>query len=201
MLALRAPVDPARPVPPDETATAAPRPTFAEVYESSFAFVWRNARRLGAPEATVDDVVQDVFVIVHRILGEFEGRSSLNVWLFGITRNVVREHRRTLQSRHPHALRAEEPVDHDQLVDSAPGPHENAVQAEAARLVDRLLESLDDDKREVFILAELEKRPAAEIGVALGIPLNTVYSRLRLARQAFAAAAARHRARTEGASR
>ena len=113
----------------------------------------------------------------------------------------MREHRRKLRSRHPHALRAEEPVDHDQLVDSSPGPHETMVAAEAARLVDELLESLDDDKREVFILAELEKQTAPEIEMALGIPPNTVYSRLRLARQAFAAAAARHRARTEGGTR
>ena len=81
--------------------------TFAEVYDATFAFVWRSALRLGAPALTVDDVVQETFVIVHRRLGEFEGRSSLKTWLFGILRNVVRAHRRSLLAKNPHALHPE----------------------------------------------------------------------------------------------
>jgi|CZKU01.1.fsa_nt_gi RNA polymerase sigma-70 factor (ECF subfamily) len=171
--------------------------SFAEVYDAHFAFVWRSARRLGAPALTVDDVVQETFVIVHRRLAEFEGRSSLRTWLFGIVLNVVRAHRRSLLAKHPHALRSEVAADLEAVRDAAPGPHEIATQAEAVRLVDRLLEALDEGKREVFVLAELEQMSAPEIAAAVGIPLNTVYSRLRLARQEFAAAAARHRARDE----
>ena len=171
--------------------------SFAEVYESYFAFVWRSARRLGAPALTVDDVVQETFVIVHRRLPEFEGRSSTKTWIFGIVVNVVRAHRRALLAKHPHALRPEGPTELEAVMDTAPGPHEIATQAEAARLVDRLLEALDDEKREVFVLAELEQMSAPEIATALGIPVNTVYSRLRLARHEFAAAAARYRARDE----
>jgi RNA polymerase sigma-70 factor (ECF subfamily) len=183
------------------TVPAAPPPevpaSFAEIYDGYFAFVWRSARRLGAPALTVDDVVQETFVIAHRRLAEFEGRSSLKTWLFGIVLNVVRAHRRSLLAKHPHALRSEATTDLEGVRDAAPGPHEIATQAEAVRLVDQLLEALDEDKREVFVLAELEQMSAPEIATAIGVPVNTVYSRLRLARQEFAAAAARHRARDE----
>src|SRR5579859_5834321 len=82
-------------------------PTFAQVYEEHFSFVWRSARRLGAPDAVVDDVVQEIFVIVHRRLAAFEGRSSMKTWLYGIVLNVVRAHRRALFAKHPHMLSAE----------------------------------------------------------------------------------------------
>ena len=183
-----------------DSRLGAPR-SFAEIYDVYFAFVWRSARRLGAPALTVDDVVQETFLIVHRRLGEFEGRSSLRTWLFGIVLNVVRAHRRSLFAKNPHALRAEMAADLEAVTDPAPGPHEIATQAEAARLVDQLLETLDDEKREVFVLAELEQMSAPEIATAVGIPVNTVYSRLRMARHEFAAAAARYRARDERRTR
>ncbi|HZU82203.1 MAG TPA: sigma-70 family RNA polymerase sigma factor [Polyangiaceae bacterium] len=177
------------------------RPTFADVYEAYFPFVWRSARRLGTPAPSVDDVVQEVFVVVHRRLARFEGRSSLKTWLFGIVLNVVRAHRRALRAGHPDAPAARGHADPDTLSDRAAGPHECVTRAEAARLVDRLLESLDEDKRAVFVLAELEQMSAPEIAAALVVPVNTVYSRLRLARQEFAAAAARYRARDEWRTR
>jgi RNA polymerase sigma-70 factor (ECF subfamily) len=176
-------------------------PGFAEVYEEFFPFVWRSARRLGAPEHSVDDVVQEIFLVVHRRLTEFEGRSSLKTWLFGIVLNVVRAQRRALRAKQPHTLDADRRADPDALSDGGPRPDEMLTKAEAARVVERLLEALDDDKRAVFVLAELEQLAAPEIAAALSIPVNTVYSRLRLARQDFAAAAARHRARDEWRSR
>jgi RNA polymerase sigma-70 factor (ECF subfamily) len=176
-------------------------PTFAQVYEDYFPFVWRSARRLGTPEATVDDVVQEVFVVVYRRLSQFEWRSSLRTWLFGIVLNVVRAHRRSLRAKHPHALSADRGADPDAVIDSACGPQDVAMKAQAARLLDRLLEELDDEKRAVFVLAELEQMSAPEIATALDVPVNTVYSRLRLARQEFASAAARYRARDEWRTR
>jgi RNA polymerase sigma-70 factor, ECF subfamily len=175
--------------------------TFADLYEEHFSFVWRSARRLGAPEATVDDVVQEIFVVVFRRLNQFEHRSSLKTWLFGIVLNVVRAHRRSLRAKHPHVLSSDRVADLEALPDSGAGPQEAAMRAQATRLLDRLLEELDDDKRAVLILAELEQMSAPEIAAALELPLNTVYSRLRLAREQFAAAAARSRARDEWRSR
>jgi RNA polymerase sigma-70 factor (ECF subfamily) len=175
-----------------------PRATFAQLYESHFAFVWGSARRLGTPEASVDDIVQEIFVVAHRRLAKFEGRSSLKTWLFGIILNVVRAHRRSLRAKHPHLLRpGVRGDDIERLADTAAGPHEHATKVEAARLVDQLLDALDDDKREVFVLAELEQMSVPEIASSLALPVNTVYSRLRLAREEFAAGAARHRARDE----
>jgi len=164
--------------------------TFAEAYEAHFDFVWRSARRLGVPEASTDDVVQDVFVTVYRRLGEFEGRSQLRTWIFGILRHTVRDLRRS-QRRKP-----TEPFTHEPET-LADGPHDTAAEREGTRLLHEVLLSLDDDQREVFVLAELEQMSAPEIGVALEVNVNTVYSRLRAARQSFEAALKRLRSRDE----
>lgn len=172
-------------------------PRFAELYESYFSFVWRSARRLGTPESNLDDVVQDIFMVAFRRLDEFEGRSSVKTWLYGIVFNVVRAHRRELSQKHPQALADDRRVDPDLLVDGTDGPHEQASKSEAARVVDQFLDSLDDDRRAVFVLAELEQLTAPEIAAIVRSPLNTVYSRLRLARIDFAKAVTRHRARDD----
>jgi RNA polymerase sigma-70 factor (ECF subfamily) len=172
-----------------------PRPSFAEVYESCFAFAWRTARRLGTPEANLDDVVQEIFVVAYRKLAEFEGRSSIKTWIYGIVFNVVRAHRRELDAKHPHTLVDEGPSDPELLSDGTDGPDERAAQREAARFLTHFLETLDDDRRDVFVLAELEQLSAPEIASVVNAPLNTVYSRLRLARAEFTKAVARHQAR------
>ncbi len=124
-------------------------------------------------------------------------RASLRTWLFAIVLNVVRAHRRMLMAKQPHALRADLGADPDAGADTRDRPDESAEKAEAARFVNAVLGSLDDDKRAVFVLSELEQMSAPEIAAALGISSNTVYSRLRLARQEFGEAAARLRARDQ----
>jgi RNA polymerase sigma-70 factor (ECF subfamily) len=168
---------------------------FSEVYQEHLGFVWRSARGLGVGNAAIDDVVQEIFVVVHRRLHEFAGRSTVRTWLSGIVLNVVRHHRRHVRRKSPHELTREEPADPDAL--HAPGrdPYEAAVQAEQARLVHQILEGIDDEKREVFVLVELEDVPVPEVAEALGIKLNTAYSRLRLAREEFERAVVRHQAR------
>ena len=180
-------------------APAAPVPlsveSFEEVYDAHFSFVWRSARALGVEEHALDDVTQEIFVTVHKRLADFEGRSTVRTWLYGLARNVVRAHRRERKKREPLGS-ADAPTDPDSLHDtSEPGPEGHAARAQAGRLVVKLLDALDDDKREVFVLAELEQLTAQEIADMLQENLNTVYSRLRLAREAFALAAERHRAR------
>jgi RNA polymerase sigma-70 factor (ECF subfamily) len=173
------------------------RPAFAELYETYFTFVWRSARRLGTPDANLDDVVQEIFMVAFRRQNEFEGRSSVKTWLYGIVFNVVRAHRRELSHKHPQTLVEDRRADPDLLVDGSDGPHEQASKSEAARVIDAFLEGLDDDRRAVFVLAELEQLTAPEIAAIVRSPLNTVYSRLRLARIDFAKAVARHRARDD----
>lgn len=158
--------------------------SFEEVYEQHLDFVWRTSLRMGADRAAIDDVVQEVFLVVHRRLPEFEWRASLRTWIFGIVRRVV-AHAARSSRRKPSHLGVAEATDLDAFVTTEMGPCESAEQAEELRLVQRLLERLDDDKREVFILSELEQMTIAEIAEAVGANANTVASRIRAARVAF----------------
>ncbi len=167
-----------------------PELRFEDVYDVWFDFVWQSARRLGTTSIAVDDVVQDIFLVVHRRLPDFEARSSVKTWLFGITRRVVRDHRRRV------ARNTEEgTLDEITVEDRRAGPARHAENAEAVRILYALLEELSEDKREVFILAELEQMTAPEMADALETSINTVYSRLRSARIAFNTAVTRHQAR------
>jgi RNA polymerase sigma-70 factor, ECF subfamily len=150
------------------------------LYTEHFDFVWRSLRRLGVQPPGIDDAVQDVFIVMLRRHAEFRRQSSYKTWLFGIASNVAREYRR----KHARAADAA-PISDTQHAASGPGPLEQASSAEALRLIERFLETLDEPKRDVFILAELEQLSAPEIADALGVKLNTVYSRLRVAREAF----------------
>lgn len=186
-----APASAPAPLREEATAAAARELSFDALYEEEFAFVWRSCRRLGVADAALDDVVQEVFLVVHRRFHDFERRSSLRTWLFGIVVGVVRNHRRTARRKDPPGSGE----DADDLPSPGLEPHAHAEQAEAARLVHRLLDALDEDKREVFVLAELEQLTAPEIAAALALNLNTVYSRLRAARLEFERALERERAR------
>jgi RNA polymerase sigma-70 factor, ECF subfamily len=167
--------------------------TFDDVYREFFSFVWRSVKRLGVRDASLDDVVQEVFVIVHRRLAGFEGRSSLRTWLFGIALRVARDHRRSVARKNPGG----ELIDPDTLRSTMSGPSEATEKAEAVRLLYTILDELDDERREVFVMAELEQITMPEIAQALGLNINTTYARLRAARISFEQALARHRARDE----
>ena len=162
------------------------------VYEAHFDFVWRSARRLGAPELYLDDVVQEVFVIAQRRLHEFAGRSQLKTWLFGITRRVVQAYvRRATRQRQM------TPEQLDRFADpNTPDAESRLITDEDTRLLYALLDEIDSDKRAVFVLTELEEMSGPEIAEALDLQLSNVYARVRLARQAFAAALHRYRLRT-----
>jgi RNA polymerase sigma-70 factor (ECF subfamily) len=197
MLALAPSHGSALPTPPEVDGPAVAL-DFETLYEAHFDFVWRSVRRLGVSEGAIDDVVQETFLIVHRRLAQFEGRSSVNTWLFGILRRVVHDHRRHLRRKSPHSVFPEAPTDPESLSDApGRGPHESVEKAEAVRTLHAILDELEDDKRELFILAELEQMTVPEISLALGTNLNTTYSRLRVARQEFDQAVARRRARED----
>ncbi|HEX7666065.1 MAG TPA: sigma-70 family RNA polymerase sigma factor [Polyangiaceae bacterium] len=170
--------------------------TFDGVYEAHFAFVWRTARRLGVGESDVSDVAQEVFLVVHRRLDSFEQRGSVKTWLYGILRRVVSDYRRS-QRRKPSMVGRAEAIEPDAWSSDESDPAESAEQREAMALVNRLLDELDDDKREAFVLAELEGMTTSEIAEALDANPNTVASRIRAGRLAFEAALARHEAATE----
>jgi RNA polymerase sigma-70 factor, ECF subfamily len=176
------PLNPGHPPLPVERAES-----FDAFYNSHFPFVWRCLRGLGVPADGLDDAAQDVFLIVHRQLPGFRGESSAQTWLYGIARHVAaNHHRRARRKQAPLEPLTAEPPHPD------PDPHERAADAEAATFVEAFLETLDDKKRDIFVLAVLEEMTIPEVAAALSIPLNTAYTRLRAVRADFERALGRH---------
>jgi RNA polymerase sigma-70 factor (ECF subfamily) len=177
-----------------DSAERAPVPDLASVYEAHFRYVWRCLRSLGVRDAQLEDSLQDVFVVVQRRLPDFDGNAEVRTWLYAIALRVARKYRDRAR-REPASLEAER--EHNPEL-PAPGDTDpdQAIANERLALARRALASLDDEKREVFVLARVEQMSAPEIAEVVNIPLNTVYSRLRAARLAFDAEIARLRACT-----
>lgn len=166
-------------------ASAAERPHLAEVFRAHHDFVWRSARRLGCPPASVDDAVQEVFLIAARKLDAIEQPQVIRTWLLRTTINVVRNSRRSevrRESRHTEAG--------DLARCYSPDPSEHFAAADELL---KVLECLDEERRAVFVLAVLEQMTAPEIAETLGVKINTVYSRLRSARKRLEGAIAKRR--------
>lgn len=177
-----------RPLPSAEPQ--APVLDLATVYEAYFRYVWRCLRSLGVRDSQLEDALQDVFIVVQRRLPEFDGRAAVRTWLYAIALRVARKYRERAR-REPASLEAVREVEPELSTQDASGDHE--VESERLVLARRALSALDDDKREIFVLARVEQMSAPEIANVLRIPLNTVYSRLRSARLAFEAEIARLR--------
>jgi RNA polymerase sigma-70 factor (ECF subfamily) len=161
-------------------------PPVAEIYAQHAKFVWRNLRRLGVGQELVEDAVQDVFLVVHRRLAEFEGRSSVLTWLFGIVLRVASRYReRSRTTRGRLEQRAGDFLD-EVAATGSQGPFENVAQRQAADLVYLVLDGLDEDKRTMFVMVELEQMSVVEAAQALDINLNTAYSRLKRGQDEFA---------------
>ena len=181
--------------PASNTGVRAAPPAFADVYQQTFAFVWRTARRLGVMDSAVDDVVQEVFVTVYRRLDQFEGRCSVKTWVFSILMGIVRNYRRSRRRKGAAEPISAPVVDPDLLEDRAADPLEQASRAQAGRMVHKLLDEMTEDKAIVFVLAELEGLTVPEISELIGANVNTVYSRLRAGRKEFDQALERMRMR------
>ena len=163
-------------------------PDFPTIYRSEFPYVWKTLRRLGAPPQDLEDLAHDLFVVVYRHLSDYEPDRPLRPWLFGIAVRVVADFRRSPRGGHEILGESAEPVD------SAPTPHERMERTEARAVLMKALDALNLDRRAVFVMHELDEIPVPEIASTLDIPLNTAYSRLRLARADAAAAIQRFRA-------
>jgi RNA polymerase sigma-70 factor, ECF subfamily len=158
-----------------------------EIYRSELAYVWKTLRRLGAPPPDLEDLAHDVFVVVHRHLGDYDPARPLRPWLFGIALRVVADFRRLRRNQR------EIPGERVEPVDAAPTAHERVEGQEMRDLLMKALDTLDLEQRAVFVMHDLDEVPVPEIAEALAIPLNTAYSRLRLARADLAAWITRHR--------
>jgi RNA polymerase sigma-70 factor (ECF subfamily) len=163
-------------------------PSFAQIYREYFDFVWRCTRSYGVDADAIDDVVQEIFIVVQKRLHTLQEGDALRSWIYGIVRRTVSTHRRARRTR-----AARDVAEIPSLSTTRPSPLEVAEQSDQLKVLSSLLEQLDETKREVFILAEIAEMSAPEIAEAVGIPVNTAYSRLRAARHAFEEALVRYK--------
>ncbi|MDF2696117.1 MAG: polymerase sigma factor RpoE [Labilithrix sp.] len=153
--------------------------TATEVFREYGRFVFRVLRRLGVHDADVDDVFQEVFVVVHRKLPELAPSGSLRAWVYGICVRRAANYRKRRWARREHTT--EEEVEHPDVEQFTPV---EAIDAGKAReVLENILRSLPDQKREVFVLHVIEELPMQEVADALGCPLHTAYSRFYAARK------------------
>jgi RNA polymerase sigma-70 factor (ECF subfamily) len=160
----------------DRTATRGPEgvapPPFSEIFAQHAPFVARSLRNLGVAEADLDDVCQEAFLVVHRRLGGFEGRSSLRTWIYGVAFRVAADYRKSAYVRRRQGAES----GHDLAAPSDLG------RSEARQLLRRVFAKLDPDKRQVLLLHEIEGFSIPEVAAMIGCPVQTAYTRLRAGR-------------------
>lgn len=154
---------------------------FRALFQLHAGFVWRVLRRHGVGEAELEDVCQEVFMVVHRRLAEFEGRSNVRTWIYEIARRSALAQRRK--------GRRDETVTAGGLEAEDPGPRPDSTleQRRALAWLHAAIAGLDADKREAFVLVELEEMSLKEAAEALGCAINTVHYRVGIARKELAA--------------
>lgn len=161
------------------------------------SWLHRQLRRLGVRASDAEDLTQDVLVAVYQKWREYDRARPLRAWLFGFAFREASEYRRR-PARQRETLDADGRSDREP--DEAPLPDEGAAAAQKRRLVLEALQSIELERRAVFVMVEIEELAVTEVADALGVPLNTAYSRLRLARGEFVEAVKRITLRAKGAT-
>jgi RNA polymerase sigma-70 factor (ECF subfamily) len=160
-----------------------------EVHKRHGEFVWRTLYRMGVRPPHVEDVYQEVFLVVHRRLRTFNGQCALTTWLYEICFRVAAGYRRKAH------FRREELVpdwsEHEVLASASSSPERQLQTARQAKQLEQILDTLPLQYRVVFVMFELEGMSSEQIAESVGVPLNTVYSRLYRARKRFARALAK----------
>ncbi|HHH27162.1 MAG TPA: sigma-70 family RNA polymerase sigma factor [Polyangiaceae bacterium] len=190
----------AEPAATESSPASGVMPTFEAVYEAHVDHVWRAARRLGVAPASLEDIVQEVFIVVHRKLATFEGRSSLETWLYGITLMVVRNHRRSRRRKPLDVGEGAEIALNDAPISEREQPDALAERRRAGATVHDVLDRLPEDLREALVMAELEGMSGPEIAEVTGLGVATVYGRIRKARAKFDEALKRHLEERQGST-
>jgi RNA polymerase sigma-70 factor (ECF subfamily) len=170
-------------------------PPFQAVYRQYFDFVWSSARRFGVPPEGLDDFVQEVFIVVHAKLAGLEKPEALRSWIYGVVRRMASDYRRAQRTQAAAGIVV---GSYSEPASRQPSPFDRMNTNADLEFLQSLLDELDEPKREVFALVEVDELTVPEAAEVLEIPLNTAYSRLRAARQAFEAALARRRERSKG---
>jgi RNA polymerase sigma-70 factor (ECF subfamily) len=151
--------------------------SFEAIYRDHLGYVLQSLRRLGVAPSRLEDLAHDVFVTVHRRLSDFDATRPIRPWLFGICHGVSANERALARNRVGGAVA--------DIEDDREDPHRSAERAEAQRLIRQVLLELDEDKRAVFILHELDQVPVSEAAAVLGLLTDTAWSRLKAARRQF----------------
>jgi RNA polymerase sigma-70 factor (ECF subfamily) len=150
---------------------------FKAIYDKNFNLIWRALARYGVPDADMMDVTQKVFLTAFLKLPEFEGRSRLSTWLWGIARRVASGYRKSSM------VQNEVPTDPEEL--DVAVESQSRIESPRQRAVERILAKMPEPQRVVFLLFEVDEMEGPDIAALLNIPLGTVRSRLRYAREVF----------------
>jgi RNA polymerase sigma-70 factor (ECF subfamily) len=161
----------------DDTPTTPP--SFRALFEGEFSYVWNVLRRLGVPERDLEDLAQQVFLQVHSQLPSYDPSRPLRPWLFAFAFNAASNHRHLARHRVELCVVAPEAADPVAPAD------EQLITRQELELAELALTRVSLDRRAVLLLHEIEGHSIPEVARTLEIPLNTAYSRLRLARQEY----------------
>jgi RNA polymerase sigma-70 factor, ECF subfamily len=175
---LRAEVAPAEKTSPEGKAPS--ELSFEQLYDQWFADVSRWVRALGSGEADRDDLVQEIFLVVHRRLSDFDGQNVAG-WLYQIARRKVRDHRRLLWVKHLFG-NSSLPLA-DAMLTTKQSPLDELETKHKRELLEQLLDKLNEDQRAAFVLFEIEGNSGEEIASLQGVPINTVWARIHKARK------------------
>lgn len=157
---------------PHSAGVVRPMTTIDELFGDYAGFVWRTLRHFGVQHADLEDQTQEVFLVVQRQFSKWDGEHPRS-WLFAIARRCAAAYRRRSHRRHEQAVdRVPEGID----------PHDPTTRAQLDRL-NRVFQTLDEDKQIVFVLHEVEEMSMREVAEAVGCPLQTAYSRYQAARR------------------
>jgi RNA polymerase sigma-70 factor (ECF subfamily) len=158
---------------------ATERPSFRAIFDRHYAYVSHTLRRLGVAERDREDLTHDVFVAVHKNLADYDPERAVRPWLFGIAFRVASDYRRLARHRVETMNVPAEGVDH------APPVDQRIAALQAQQLVMAALHVLELDRRALIVMHDIDGHTMPQIAEVLSIPLNTAYSRLRLARAQF----------------
>lgn len=166
------------------------RDAFRRMFEEQYDYVFHSLRRLGVDSRDLEDLAHDVFVEVYKSFARYDRTRPIKPWLFAFAFRLASTYRRL--ARHRTDLGAD-----DETAVSASTADETVTRNEGARIVGEALATMSIELRGVFVLHEIDETPMKDIAQSLGIPVNTAYSRLRLARAAFESAARVYREKEE----
>jgi RNA polymerase sigma-70 factor, ECF subfamily len=161
---------------------------FRALFELYFRYVWHTLARLGVPARDLEDVTHDVFLEIHRHLSDFDPTRSLRPWIFAFAFRVGSHYRRRARHRY-------ETLGDAEAFDGAPSALERVLTSETLEVAHAALGAIEVERRAVLLLHDVDGCSMPEVAEALGVPLNTAYSRLRLARKEFRERVARLRLR------